>query len=145
MIELTLKRMIETPDSTAGALLHGSKFLCFTIEDGRRDIKIKGQTRIPEGRYKCKKATDTRFNAKYKAVYSHNWVMRVLDVPNFEGIEIHIGNYASDTHGCVLPNTELGYDSDTNQFFGSYSGRAYSQFYHYIDGLNDDEIYLTIK
>src|SRR5690349_19994049 len=125
MIELSIYRGKATPNSTPGTLWHGNTFLTFIIEDEFHAEKMKGKTRIPPGRYKCLKSTDTKFNAKYKQKYGHDWVMRILDVPNYSGIEIHILNKASETDGCPGPNSKLVYNPATNEFFGEGSRDAY--------------------
>lgn len=48
---------------------------------------------IPPGRYLVKISHSEHFNAM---------VPHVLDVPNRSMIEIHWGNVADDTHGCIL-------------------------------------------
>ncbi len=144
MIELTLNRMVQTPNSTAGVLLHGTKWLGWIIEDGYHPVKVKGMTRIPPGRYKCQKATDTRFNHQYKQKYGHTWVMRILDVPNYSGIEIHIGNDMTDTDGCLLPNRMLVYEELRDVYKGVQSVNQYFDYYQYLDKLEDDEIFINI-
>ncbi|HZV71655.1 MAG TPA: DUF5675 family protein [Saprospiraceae bacterium] len=143
-VELSLNRILHTFNSTAGAFWHGDKFLFFTIEDGKRVVKIHGITCIPAGRYRCQKATDTRFNEKYKKDYGHTWVMRILDVPGFDGIEIHIFNRVEESHGCIGPNMTLAFEKSSGNFKGIDSGTAYQGFYNYIESLHDDEIWLTI-
>ena len=47
-----------SPDSTNGMLLEktwvGYDFLCYTLEDEERDVKVKHETMIPYGRYEIK-------------------------------------------------------------------------------------------
>jgi hypothetical protein len=142
VIEFTLKRVLETPNSTGGALYHGDKFLCFTIEDGHRYIKEYGVTRIPEGRYKIARRTEGKFYANYNSKWGHRFVPHLLDVPGFEYILIHTGNSTANTKGCILLNQKLGHDR--NGFFGLDSVLAYKAFYDYIEAINPDEISITI-
>ena len=42
-------------ESSLGVLFdvtEGRKFLCFTLEDEARNVKVSGETRIPSGTYK---------------------------------------------------------------------------------------------
>ena len=54
-MELRVIRMYSQDDFTIGALYleneNGREFLCFTLEDEHRDEKVKGETRIPKGKY----------------------------------------------------------------------------------------------
>lgn len=142
MIELTHKRILESPNSTAGVLYHGSTFLGFVIEDGFREQKVYGETRIPEGRYKIVKKQYGKFFTKYNLVYHHNWVGHITNVPGFEEILIHIGNTPKDSKGCLLLNGALTYSG--GNWIGSSSVDCYRNFYQYIAGKMDDDIFITI-
>ena len=55
-MRLLVQRFSSQNDSTNGLLYEitddGVRFLCYTLEDERRDEKIMGETRIPEGNFK---------------------------------------------------------------------------------------------
>ncbi len=70
---------------TIGELYHNDKFICYTLEDKVRPIKIYGETAIPYGTYKVIVNHSQRFN---------QLMPLLLNVPNFEGIRVHMGNYA---------------------------------------------------
>lgn len=140
-MELILSRKGETKNSTYGELSHDGKHLCWIIEDGKREKKVAGETRIPAGRYKIERQTSGRFFRGYNADFDHTWVPHLLDVPGFEGILIHIGNDTSDTRGCLLPNRFIGHTG--LQYFGKDSRIAYLDLYLYLDPIKED-IFITI-
>jgi len=90
---LELKRKIFTDDSTIGELSIDGAFVCFTLEDKVRDVKIKAITAIPYGKYEVIINFSNRFQ-KYMPL--------LLKVPNYEGVRIHPGNKSGDTEGCIL-------------------------------------------
>ena len=87
--------------ATIGRLSVDGQYECFTLEDRIREIhgvpveqwKIKGQTAIPQGRYKLTLV----WSPKHACM-----VPLVNDVPGFSAIEIHWGNTDVDTEGCLL-------------------------------------------
>ena len=54
-MKLKVLRFSSQEDSTSGLLFEdtdlGLKFLCYTLEDERRALKVKGETRVPAGIY----------------------------------------------------------------------------------------------
>lgn len=113
-LSLKLERKIKTKQSTIGELSINGAFECFILEDVDRglnsgmslaqiaSIKIKTQTAIPTGTYNVVKF----FSPK------HNENLPLLEnVPGFAGIEIHVGNFAKDTDGCLLPGEDKGVDA----------------------------------
>lgn len=83
---------------TIGSMYLNDKYFCDTLEDTVRDLhtekdKVYGETAIPAGTYKVTLDMSPRF----KRV-----LPRLHNVPFFEGILIHRGNTAKDTHGCIL-------------------------------------------
>lgn len=54
-MKLEVLRFSSQADCTHGLLFEvtdiGKKFLCYTLEDERRALKVKGETRIPAGVY----------------------------------------------------------------------------------------------
>ena len=107
-MKLKVLRFSSQEDSTSGLLFLdgdlGLEFLCYTLEDERRILKIKGETRVPAGTYKVELRTEGRFHEKYKKKYCafHKGMLHVTNVPNFEYILIHTGNTDEHTAGCLL-------------------------------------------
>ena len=94
---LQLEREPSTKKSTSGRLFVDGKFLCYTLEDVIRDVKVYGETAIPAGEYEVRLSRSPRFQKV---------LPEVLEVPNFVGIRIHAGNTAEDSHGCILVGSE---------------------------------------
>lgn len=141
-MELTLKRIAKKANYTIGKLYIDGTYFCDTLEDTDRGLdqsmdletirekKIKGSTAIPTGTYRV---TLNVVSPKYSKRSQYNFckgkVPRLLDVPGYEGILIHIGNYPKDTEGCILvgKNTKVGAVLDsTNTFRELYSRLVFS-------------------
>ncbi len=98
-VELTVIRTDLLPDKTFGLLDINGEFFCHTLEDTDRKLesnptgKVYGETAIPRGKY----TVVLDFSHRFKKTLPH-----VLGVSLFDGIRIHPGNTAADTHGCIL-------------------------------------------
>ena len=110
-------RISSGKDSTSGLLFevnHNKRtFLCYTLEDEQRDVKVWGETRIPAGTYKLKLRKEGGFHNRYLSRYGadfHKGMIWVQDVPGFEWILWHSGNTDENTAGCLL----LGNSQENN-------------------------------
>lgn len=94
-LELTVTRFMCGATCTLGELLVDGEHECYTLEDVVRPdgVKIYGETAIPYGRYRVVVTHSNRFGRDLPLL---------LNVPAFDGIRIHPGNVAADTHGCLL-------------------------------------------
>ncbi len=109
---ILLKRVAPRPTYTIGKVFINDEqhYICDSLEDPVRDLnndgdltdvgeqKVWGDTAIPVGLYPIEK------------IYNHPHFgncFRVYNVPSFDGIFIHSGNYTSNTHGCPL----MGYNT----------------------------------
>lgn len=107
-MKLQLQRYSDNGNSTMGLLHDVSSgkpaFKAYTLEDEHRDLKLRGQTRIPAGTYVVQhRREDTPLTLKYRAKYPwFKYHLEICNVPNFIGIYIHIGNNDEHTDGCVL-------------------------------------------
>ncbi len=101
---LRLERKWLSKDCTIGELfindlMHGE---CYILEPPVREIpgvpvekwKVPGHTAVPKGTYKIER----KFSPKHGKV-----VPWLTNIPGFEDVEIHSGNTAVDTKGCLLP------------------------------------------
>lgn len=116
--------------TTMSAIHLDGEFECFGLEDRHRDVKVMGETRIPQGTYTVGLRIVGGHHAKYskKFPHFHKGMLHVLNVPNFKYILIHIGNDELDTMGCLLTgdyvnNNKLqrgGLKSSTNAYSNMY-------------------------
>lgn len=100
-MNLNLKRIEFTDDSTIGELSIDGTFECYTLEDKVRPVKVKGLTAIPAGDYEV----IINYSARFK-----RQLPLLLNVPGFDGIRIHTGNTSKDTEGCILVGKTKGKD-----------------------------------
>lgn len=137
-MKLLLKRVQKTKIFTIGELYIDGKFFCYTCEDTDRGlrqdmplsviekIKIKSVTCIPYGKYKVTLdvVSPKYSNPKYKwAAKIDAKVPRLIDVPGYAGVLIHVGNTAKDTDGCILvgfSKTKDGVGRSTDCFLKLY-------------------------
>lgn len=104
-MNLQLTRTTRTENSTIGDLSIDGNFFCNTLEPTDRGLtstmpfeeiiqkKVHGKTAIPTGTYDI------------VMTFSHRWQKKVpllQNVPDFIGVEMHIGNKPADTEGCLL-------------------------------------------
>lgn len=130
---IRLERYANGPESTAGLLFVDDQFFCHTCEDEKRDQKVYGKTRIPDGVYKIKLRDAGGMNERYKRKFDfHQGMLHLQDVPGFEWIYIHIGNTHDHTEGCIL----VGYTGvrSGNNYRVVNSTQAYSDLYQHVVG-----------
>ena len=108
-MDLLVLRFSSQKDSTNGLLFQktesfGLQFLCYTLEDEQRALKVKGETRIPAGIYDIQFRKEGGFHNKYSKRFSniHKGMLQVMDVPNFDYILLHCGNTDEHSSGCLL-------------------------------------------
>lgn len=148
-MKLTLKRIAKKKTYTIGKLYIDDVYFCDTIEDVDRGlyqgqnldlikkIKIPNKTAIPRGTYKI---TLNVVSPKYskKKIYQeicNGRVPRLLNVPGYEGVLIHIGNTAEDSAGCIL----VGENKQVGKVLNS--TETFRRLYNKIKGQTD----LTIE
>ena len=114
-MEIKVKRIARKESYTIGHLYIDGQYFCDTCEDTDRGLrqdlplsvnlarKRKGITCIPSGRYQVTLGVKSpRFSASPQYKACNGYLPRLLNVPAFEGVLIHIGNTARDTDGCIL-------------------------------------------
>lgn len=135
-----------TPNSTASQMFVDSRPFCFVVEDGHRDKKQFGETRIPAGRYQVIKRKTGKFYEKYRREYGHEFALWVKNVPGFEWILIHIGNTIKDTNGCLLVNRFIGIQALTMDYVGTDSSSVYKLLYALVNAAyqRGEEVWIEI-
>ena len=114
-MNILLKRIARKPTYTIGQMYIDGAYFCDTIEDTDRGLsqqlpasvnrakKRQGVTAIPTGRYRVTlQVRSPRFATKQQYQFCRGYLPRLVNVPAFDGVLIHIGNTASDTEGCIL-------------------------------------------
>lgn len=111
---LMLHRIAAKPNYTIGRLYVNGEYFCDTLEPTDRFLidclpsevqptKVWGKTAIPRGIYRIDLNTVSPKYANNQAYkFIDGKVPRLVNVPQFSGILIHIGNYPRDTEGCIL-------------------------------------------
>ena len=91
-MKIEVRRVWYTDESTCGEMFVDNQPECSTLEP--RSDQSKGKPYcIPEGEYEVQ----LLFSVRFQRITPH-----ILNVPGFQGIEIHPGNFPKDTHACIL-------------------------------------------
>jgi hypothetical protein len=134
-----------------GHLYVDGKYVCDTIEDTDRGLdknmplaelqrrKVKSQTAIPTGTYKVTLGVvSPKFSQKpYYMKFCGGRVPRLLDVPAYEGILIHIGSTEKSSAGCLI----VGYNTIKGRVTNSQT--AFEKLYSMMRGAKGN-IYIDI-
>lgn len=143
-MELTQIRKTKTDTTTIGDFEIDGTFFSHGLEPKDRGltsdmslediaaIKVPDKTAVPIGRYQV---------VSYD---SPKWGMKVpclIDIPGFDKVEIHVGNFAKDTDACLL----LGYGIGPDQVLQSRDAikQFYQQFFAALD--NGEEVWITYQ
>ena len=134
-MKLKVLRFSSQEDCTNGLLFEeseiGLRFMCYTLEDEHRALKVKGETRIPAGIYNIKfrkvGGMDKKYSKRYPGI--HKGMLEVCDVPNFKYILIHCGNTDSHTAGCLLVGDSQENNVIIKDGFIGKSSNAYKRIY----------------
>ena len=153
-MELELRRIARRDTYTIGRLYIDGVYFCDTCEDRDRGLrqdlpvsvnqarKVRGQTAIPTGRYRVTLGVKSpKYSKKKQYAACNGYVPRLINVPAFDGILIHIGNTAADSEGCILVgrNKKVGMVLEsTNTFWQLYDRLQQA------DGRGE-QIYITVK
>lgn len=132
-MEIRLDRFIHNHNDTVGRMFIDGKFYAYTLEDEHRDVKVKGETRIPAGTYEIKLRTEGGFHTRYLTRFGadfHKGMLHLQNVPGFEFILIHTGNTERDTEGCILVGKEISLHSKGDSI--QQSTAAYKELYPVI-------------
>lgn len=114
-MKLVLKRINNQDNYCEGKLYIDGIYQCDVIEDVDRGLtnemsvteiqskKVYGETAIPKGTYQITlDVVSPKFKDRSWATFCEGKLPRLLDVPGFEGVLIHVGNKAADSLGCLL-------------------------------------------
>jgi hypothetical protein len=131
ILNLELLRYSDANKCTQGLLFLNGKFFTHTLEDEFKAVKVKGETRIPEGTYKLglqlqNTPLTLRYRERYPSFFKHH--IEILNIPNYSGVYIHPGNDHTHTDGCLL----VGGTINNNTVEGgklSQSGRDFEALY----------------
>ncbi len=149
-MKLEVLRVSSGEDSTLGILFdvtEGRKFLCYTLEDEYREVKLRGETRIPAGLYQIGFRKEGGFHAKYQKRFTdiHKGMLQINNVPGFDYILIHCGNTDEHTAGCLLVgNTQVSNLEQKDGFIGQ-STQAYKSIYPAIAKTLENNKSVTIR
>lgn len=141
-MNIVIKRIAKKPKYTIGKLYIDGEFFCNTLEDTDRGLdssmslseikakKVYGETAIPYGTYRVvTNVISPKFKDRTWAKPYEGKLPRLLNVPGFEGVLIHVGNSAEDSLGCVLlgKNTVVGKVVDSQTTFKAFMNKIKNQ------------------
>ena len=149
-MKLELKRIFRGPKYTIGKLYVDNQYVCDTLEDTDRGLKqtdslssiqkkkVYGQTAIPTGIYGITlNVISPKFKDRGWAKFCNGKLPRLLNVPGYDGVLIHVGNKPEDTLGCIL----VGYNKIKGQLINS--TEAFKKLYSVLSKSSTITIVIT--
>jgi len=165
MVALKIKRFDLEKDWTLGKLYENNTLTGYTVEDEVRNIKLKGETAIPLGRYKLASRYSPKFSYQYywngetnklifykdfnllskdeKRAFVPHSLIWILNIPNFQYVLIHWGNTDLDTEGCIIIGDKIGTIKGRSGVINS--RRFYIDFYQRVYPELDNNSFITLE
>jgi hypothetical protein len=134
--DILIERKLSSEQCNMGYLFINNLPICYSLELPWKDNESNISC-IPKGKY----------NGILRYDKKDGWRIQLESVPNRTGVQIHIGNYTSQTQGCIL----VGKSVDTDNCSVQNSSNSYSKikdiFYGTKKPINtpNKTITLTIK
>lgn len=125
--DIILERLKHDAHATLGRLYHGPFLLCYTLENRPPKIpgmKEPGRSRIPAGRYPLTLRRVGNFHSDYQDRFPWHEAMIEIELPGWDAVLFHIGNYHRDTAGCVLTGEQPGKDAEGDGSLTVWGSRA---------------------
>lgn len=157
-MNITLKRIALKEEYTIGRLYINGIYECDTLEDKVRDYnkdgdlldegetKVYGKTAIPYGKYKVTLDVVSPKFSKYKFYVEvcEGKLPRLLNVPHFEGILIHV---ADGYKGADLLSGCIGVGRNLIKGGLLYGKETFIKLYQKMEKAdsNNEEIWITIE
>lgn len=128
--KVDVKRVGDNDKVSLGVIYNDGIAFCGSVEDReQKGDKVKGSTRVGNGKYKLCLRKSGRHYEKFSSKWGKDWFRGtpcvytsiedgykyILDCPNghrFMYIMVHTGNNDGHTEGCLLPNYSLDFKSD---------------------------------
>ena len=103
--------------------------------DEFREVKVRGETRIPSGNYFLTLEESPKFSRQRdkagNLVYGHD-MLTIIGVPNYLGLRVHMGVDETHTDGCLLVGDQAipGFNGHKSRLVNSRPAywRVYPQF-----------------
>lgn len=145
-MKLFLQRFSDNGDATLGHLSVNSKFFCFVVEDEYRGKKVKGDTRIPAGKFRIERTYESGLLKRMQDDwFKGDWIPTICDVPNFKYIRIHPGLTEKHTDGCPL----VGYNVNarTHAILSGTTRPAFKDLWKLMDEAFErgEEVWIYIR
>lgn len=102
IFEITIERESSTDQCTMGYMSVNGEIFCYTLELPWLD-NLNSMSCIPKGTY----SGILRYDKP------DGWRIQLEDVPDRTGIQIHMGNYTSNTTGCILVGANANVENCT--------------------------------
>lgn len=151
-MEIVIQIIAKQETYRIGKLYIDGKYFCDTLEDKDRGltqdmsleqiqkIKVYGETAIPVGKYKIDMDTvSPRFKDKSWAKVCNGKLPRLIDVPGYSGVLVHVGNSDKDSSGCIL----VGQNKVKGQVINSTV--TFTELYKLMKAAHDAKEDITIE
>lgn len=134
MEPIQIIRVAEGKNSTLSHLYIDNLFACYLLEDTIRSEKVPGVTCIPEGEFGLSLNSWAGMNTRYAKRYPefHEGMIEITEIPNYQLVFFHTGNYHTHTAGCPLVG--LYWQMEDGDYQVKYSQAAYRRVYPQILG-----------
>ena len=140
-MKITFIRYCDNDEATASLVFVDGVFFSYGLEDQFQEVKVSGETRIPEGTYPITyRMVISPKTEAYRARFPwFTYHLQLQDIPDFKYVYIHIGNTDGHTDGCLLVGDGID-NLASGRGFLSNSTSAFRRLYKMVgEAINDGE------